>query len=328
MVSTRKMDLKKLSSLVAFLWQRYNLLPIEKIMLFYCSFTFLLAIVFWNEIAPEAIFNRIYILGVTFFLVIMHRIFPGKVGYYLRMFYQLLLLGYWYPDIYYFARFMPNTDHFFALCDQVLFGFQPAIMFRRWLDGFMWRELFNMGYFSYYIMIFAVVVWAAVKCKERFEKISCVVLTSFMLYYVVFLFLQSAGPQFYFECIGMDNVEAGVFPLVGDWFKCHSELVHHQVGEGGWFTSLVECAQKSEKPIAAFPSSHVGLSTILIVLAWTMSRKLFAVLFPFYCVLCLSTVYIGAHYAIDVLGGWLSAIVVLLISQKVSQMLLNNKVAH
>ena len=78
MVSTRKMDLKKLSSLVAFLWQRYNLLPIEKIMLFYCSFTFLLAIVFWNEIAPEAIFNRIYILGVTFFLVIMHRIFPGK----------------------------------------------------------------------------------------------------------------------------------------------------------------------------------------------------------------------------------------------------------
>ena len=87
MVSTRKMDLKKLSSLVAFLWQRYNLLPIEKIMLFYCSFTFLLAIVFWNEIAPEAIFNRICILGVTFFFFFLNQIVPGKVGFFLGLFY-------------------------------------------------------------------------------------------------------------------------------------------------------------------------------------------------------------------------------------------------
>ena len=79
MVSTRKMDLKKLSSLVAFLWQRYNLLPIEKIMLFYCSFTFLLAIVFWNEIAPEAILNRIY-LGRYFFPCHYASDFPWEGG--------------------------------------------------------------------------------------------------------------------------------------------------------------------------------------------------------------------------------------------------------
>ena len=65
-----------------------------------------------------------------------------------------------------------------------------------------------------------------------------------------------------------------------------------------------------ERPTAAFPSSHVGVSTILMLLIWTArNRRLLYWLLPFYVLLCLSTVYIYAHYAIDVLGGWVSAIV-------------------
>ena len=78
----------------------------------------------------------------------------------------------------------------------------------------------------------------------------------------------------------------------------------------GPFSYLVHLAQGSEKPIAAFPSSHVGLSTIMVWLAWKMSKKLGLVMLPFYIILCFSTVYIGAHYAVDVAGGLISAVII------------------
>ena len=41
-----------------------------------------------------------------------------------------------------------------------------------------------------------------------------------------------------------------------------------------------------------------------MMLAWhSGSRRLFYILMPFYVLLCLSTVYIQAHYAIDVVAG-------------------------
>ncbi len=48
-----------------------------------------------------------------------------------------------------------------------------------------------------------------------------------------------------------------------------------------------------------------------MILAWTArSRRLFLGILPLYVLLCLSTVYIYAHYAIDVFAGWVSAFVI------------------
>ena len=71
------------------------------------------------------------------------------------------------------------------------------------------------------------------------------------------------------------------------------------------FYSLVEGSQQvGERPTAAFPSSHVGISTILMIMAWRGSKKLFACLIPFYMLLCGATVYIQAHYVIDAIVGF------------------------
>ena len=53
----------------------------------------------------------------------------------------------------------------------------------------------------------------------------------------------------------------------------------------------------------------MGVSTILMLLLLSAGqRRLLFILLPFYVLLCLSTVYIQAHYAIDVFGGWVSAL--------------------
>ena len=44
-----------------------------------------------------------------------------------------------------------------------------------------------------------------------------------------------------------------------------------------------------------------------MIMAWRVSRKLAAVLAPFYVLLCCATVYIQAHYLVDSLVGLVSA---------------------
>ena len=230
-------------------------LPIEWIMLAYCLITFILAAFLWNNIEAAPILNRLYILTGTAVLWGLYRYLPCQLTYLLRILFQILLLGYWYPDIYYFAKFMPNTDHLFASVDQFVFGCQPAVMFRQILPGLFWKELFNMGYFSYYLMILCVFIWPLFHHYRLLDYSTCVMVCSFMLFYFIFLLLQSAGPQFYFQHIGSQLVSEGKFPAIGDWFCYHPQLIHDHSTPNGLFSSLVEIMQQGEKPIAAFPSS-------------------------------------------------------------------------
>jgi membrane-associated phospholipid phosphatase len=78
---------------------------------------------------------------------------------------------------------------------------------------------------------------------------------------------------------------------------------------------LVELSQAvGERPTAAFPSSHVGISTIVLIMAYRAKKWLGHLMLPVYILLCCATVYIQAHYLIDVLAGWISAIVIYLFS--------------
>ena len=62
--------------------------------------------------------------------------------------------------------------------------------------------------------------------------------------------------------------------------------------------------QVGERPTAAFPSSHVGISTLIFILILKIRRYIFfSMLFPIYLALVAATVYIQAHYVIDVIAG-------------------------
>ena len=112
--------------------------------------------------------------------------------------------------------------------------------------------------------------------------------------------------------MGLDGIARGSFPDLGNYFATHQEALATPGWSGGFFYDMVRSAHDAgERPTAAFPSSHVGVSTILMILAWTArSRRLFLGILPLYVLLCLSTVYIYAHYAIDVFAGWVSAFVI------------------
>ena len=288
-------------------------LAVEKLNLLYNLFTTLLIIIFFNRLNdPQAmLLGRFFIAFATFAVIYVYTKFPSMATRLLRVVSQMALLSYWYPDTFEFNRIFPNLDHLFATLESDLFGCQPALLFDQVCSGLFWREAFNMGYWLYYPMI-ALVSFYYFFCRPKeAERCTFVIMASFFLYYIVYIFLPVAGPQFYFPVIGEEIAAAGPYPELGDYFNLHSEITIAQEGKGGLFTELVGMAQGAgERPTAAFPSSHIGVTTILVMLAYRAKKWLFAVMFPVYVLLCCATVYIKAHYLVDAIAGLVTGVLV------------------
>ena len=132
----------------------------------------------------------------------------------------------------------------------------------------------------------------------------------FFIFYLIYIFLPVAGPQFYFPVIGEELAAVGPYPEIGNYFDLHPEISIAQEGKGALFTKLVGMAQSTgERPTAAFPSSHIGVSTVLMLLAFRAKKSLAAIMFPVYVLLCCATVYIKAHYLVDAIAGLATGVI-------------------
>lgn len=289
-----------------------NLFAVEWAMIAYLVLTTLVIVFCYTKVQnPEAmLWGRVRILFTTAALYAVYRMVPCRLTRLARVVVQVALLSWWYPDTYELNRMFPNLDHIFATWEQQLFGCQPALLFSQLtsfggVGGGLFSELMDLGYASYYPMIAVVLLYYFFRRYDEFLHASFVVMASFFLFYVIFVFLPVVGPTFYYQAVGLDTIMQGVFPNVGDYFNHHTECLPSPGYTDGFFYHLVENAKAAgERPTAAFPSSHVGISTILMFLAWhARDRRLLFILLPFYVLLCFSTVYIQAHYAIDALAG-------------------------
>lgn len=297
-----------------------GLFAVEKISLIYNLLTSILILFMFSQMSHpmQMLWDRIVIAVLTFCLMYLYRLAPCKFSAFVRIAVQMGLLSYWYPDTYELNRLFTNLDHIFASAEQFIFGCQPAVEFSKHLPYEWVSEPLNLGYFSYYPMILVVALYYFFHRYELFEKWSFVIVTSFFIYYFIYIFLPVAGPQFYFPAIGMENVSQGIFPAIGNYFNFHHELLPGPDYAHGFFYSLVDGSQQvGERPTAAFPSSHVGMSTILMLSAFRENRKLASFLLPFYFLLCCATVYIQAHYLIDAIAGFISAFFIYILTSKI-----------
>lgn len=292
--------------------ERRRFLAVEKLNLLYNLVTTILIIIFFERLQdPQSmLLGRFAILAGTFVIIYAYTKYPSPAMRFVRIVAQMALLSYWYPDTFEFNRIFPNLDHWFATQELTLFGCQPSLLFEQVCSGYWWREAFNLGYWSYYPMIATVTMWYIFKRPQEIEKCTFVIIGSFYIYYLIYIFLPVAGPQFYFPVIGEEIAAIGPYPEIGNYFNLNPEITIPQADKDGLFTSLVNMAQASgERPTAAFPSSHIGVSTILILLALRAKKGLAAILFPFYVLLCCATVYIKAHYLVDAFAGLASGLI-------------------
>ena len=199
---------------------------VEGATLIYTLLTSIAIIILYNRMdhPGEMLIERALIIIGTFVFISVYRKYPCKVTTFLRIAFQFSLLTYWYSDTFEFNRLLTNLDHIFAQAEQSLFGSQPAYWFQRELPQLWVSEPLNMGYFAYFPLIATIACWHFVMRFDLFEKVAFVLMTSFFIYYIIYIVIPVAGPQFYFPAIGDENVLAGIFPALGDYFNLHPEL--------------------------------------------------------------------------------------------------------
>ncbi len=302
------------------LFERVNkpikgLLMIEWAMLIYLLATLSMIIFCYTDLVTpgEMIFGRVSVLVATLMSWGVYRLYPCRALVGLRVGVQSSFMAWWYADTYELNRILPNLDHVFANAEQSLFGCQPSLVFSQACPWDVISEMMYLGYYSYFYLIVLNAVLYFILRYEDFTKVAAVTAASFFIYYIIFDFLPVVGPQYYYAAIGMDNVVKGVFPDVGHYFINHTEMIPAPGMEGGFFRSLIESGpvHDGERPTAAFPSSHVGLSTIVAFMLGRlcMLRKDWRPMYvfvPLYVFLCMATVYIHAHYLIDAIAGFIS----------------------
>ena len=300
-----------------------GLLTVEWIAMGYLLMTVVMMVIQWDMLqnAEEMIKGRIQFILVTLAVWGVYRLLPCRLTLFARIAVQMLFLSWWYPDTYELNRTLPNLDHVFASWEQALFGCQPALLFSQKVSWGWFSELMCMGYVSYFPLMAVLLLYYFVKRYEEFEKAAFVILASFFAYYVIYILLPVTGPQFYYLAAGTDKIAAGVFPDLGNWFLTHYERMATPGWSDGIFHQVLNLAHDAgERPTAAFPSSHVGITTIVVLLALhTRSRWLTGFILPFYFLMCFATVYIYAHYAIDVLAGLATGVVFYFVTTKVYQ---------
>lgn len=73
---------------------------------------------------------------------------------------------------------------------------------------------------------------------------------------------------------------------------------------------LVQLGQSGSNPVAAMPSLHAGAALLAALFLWPSVSRVSRVLLAAYALaMALTLVYTGEHYVVDVLAGWLVAVV-------------------
>lgn len=290
-------------------FKRFN--SVELITFIYGIVTAVYILLFYSGIENSSalLLNRLYIFAALFAIMFVTEKFENIATRFIRYVVPFALIAYWYPETYFLNHALdktgplaslagdlvvPNLDKFFDELDIWLFGCSPAMVFSEALPRPIVSEIMYFGYFAYYL-IFAVVFGFYFFARPQLaEQAMFYSLCSFFIFYILFIFIPVSGPQFYYP-----------YP-------------DNQVPDGYLFTSIMRGLQTvGEKPTGAFPSSHVGLTMISMYLLFKEEKKLFYIILPVAIILIASTVYIKAHYLIDVIASFVLTPVILLISKKI-----------
>lgn len=265
---------------------RFN--PADYATIFYAIITSIWILIFFNKI-EDSLEKIVFRIGVILIIVLIFNIRSPKYNDildFVKISYSSLLLVYWYRETASLNTFVFDPfDHYLFSIDQNIFGFQPSVEFSARYSSPIWSEIMYYGYFSYYFINLVAILLYYFKIKLSVHKTVFIIIFSFLLYYIVFIIFPSYGPQFYLP-YELRKVPNG--------FLLQPEIRY--------------LLSNAEVRTGAFPSSHVGLALIFMILIFKISKKVFWLLLPVSLILMASTVYIKAHYFIDVIAGLISGL--------------------
>jgi membrane-associated phospholipid phosphatase len=205
----------------------------------------------------------------------------GPFGRTMREIYPLFLLPGLYSELDILnAPGMPVHDALVRQWELLVFGVQISRYWWQAAPSVLWSTVLHAAYLSYYLIVSAPALYFAWKGDlTAVRRFVLVVMATFVICYLVFIFFPVAGP--YYE-----------FPRPSGWFTDNTpaRLAYEALATGSSYG-------------AAFPSSHVAAALAATLAAMRASRRLGLVLLIPTALLTVGVVYCQMHYGVDALAG-------------------------
>jgi membrane-associated phospholipid phosphatase len=221
-------------------------------------------------------------------LVLITRPQPGRLGRTLREIYPLLLLVGLYGELD-VLNGLGATVHDAAVqrWELALFGAQVSRDWWQAAPSRFWSTVLHGAYFSYYLVVTLPALYFVCRGDLRAVRhFVLVVIATFVICYLVFIFFPVAGPYY-------------LFPAPAAWFTDNlpARLVYRTLENGSSYG-------------AAFPSSHVAATVAAALAAKRQSTRLGLLLLVPTALLAVGVVYCQMHYGVDAIAGLLVGVTV------------------
>lgn len=265
---------------------QFRLMAVEIILLVYLFITGILIILFNHKLDHKSthLFVRLSAaLLISLFVFIESFSKSKRYIKFIRLMFPFLILVYVYRETAYLNRlfFANSFDPIFSQLEYFLFHTQPSIIFAVHFSSNLFAELMYLGYFAYYLMVLFIPIHIYFFTSRYLAEQSVfIIITSFVTYYLIFIALPVVGPQYFYQA-QLSKLPHGI--IIGPVLRY---ILNH-----------------GEVPSAAFPSSHVSICLMLLIICYKYAKKLLFLNLPISVLLLFSTVYIRAHYVVDVIAG-------------------------
>ena len=219
------------------------------------------------------------LFGVLLFLITRPGL--GPVGKTIREIYPLLLLPALYSELDVLnSASGPVHDALVQRWELFLFGGQISREWWQSAPSRFWSTIFHAAYLSYYLIISAPALYFAWNGDlQAVRRFVLVVIATFVICYLVFIFFPVAGP--YYQ-----------FPRPERWFidNIPARLTYEALATGSSYG-------------AAFPSSHIAAALAATLAAARSSRRLGMLLLIPTMLMTVGVVYCQMHYGVDAIVG-------------------------
>lgn len=262
-----------------------RLLPVDIMLLVYLTITTIVAGV-RIPTHPRAVGVLVANGLMVALIVLVTRPNPGRAGRLMREIYPLLLLLALYAavDLLNGGGAIATYDHAVQQWEQRLFGGQLSREWWQRAPSVVWSTILHGAYFAYYLLVPLPVAYFAWRGDgPNVRRSVLLVMATFLVCYLIFIFFPVAGPYYEFER------PEGLFVQ-----NLPARLVYGTLAQGSAYG-------------AAFPSSHVAATASATIAALLGAPRLGLLMLLPTGLLTIGVVYTQMHYAVDVLAGLLVA---------------------
>ncbi len=189
-----------------------------------------------------------------------------------------------------------------ARFDTTLFaGYQPTLVLQaavaRLSDADLVEDLGSIVYATHFLLPVAVGSWLWIKDREGFRRFGLTLVVLCGLAFATYVIAPTTPPWLAQPAsvrhLIQDAIQRSGLPASLMWLYSHHDYNLY----------------------AAFPSLHAGFPVVAAFAAWQRSRAIGLLLTVWAVVVWVSVVYLGEHYVADVVGGFVYAVVAIVIAR-------------